>query len=84
MDEAQANDDIGVFLMALLDVAKARGSVASVAERAGKTRSSFYKSLSRTGNPEFATVARTLPSLGMKLQIVSAKDQTEERELAAG
>ena len=75
LDEAQANDDVGVFLVALLDVARARGSVASVAQRAGKTRASFYKSLSSKGNPQFATVVRALPLLGMKLQVVPVSER---------
>ena len=82
LEEAQTSDDMGVFLIALLDVAKARGSVASVAERAGKTRASFYKSLSEKGNPEFATIARTLPLLGMKFQVglIEPKDQNLENK----
>ena len=83
LDEAQSQDDIGTFLVALLDVTKARESVASVANRAGKTRASFYKSLSSTGNPEFATVVRALPALGMRLQVVSAAAASVESSATA-
>ena len=70
LDEAQAGGDMGVFLLALRDVITAMESVAGVAKRVGKTRASFYKSLSGTGNPQFATVLHTLPALGIKLQLV--------------
>ena len=83
LEEAQAHGDFGVFLMAVRDVAKARDSVARVAAHVGKTRSSFYKSLSHSGNPEFATVALTLPALGFRLQVVQDDIRDEKLELEA-
>ena len=76
LEEAQAHDDIGIFLIGLMDVTRARDSVAGVAEQAGKTRASFYKSLSGTGNPAFATIFRTLPALGLKFHLVAAEPDT--------
>lgn len=40
-----------------------------VAELAGVTRASLYKSLSDDGNPEFATTAKVVQVLGYKLTI---------------
>ncbi len=70
LDEAQVSGNIGVFLLALRDVITANESVGGMAERVGKTRASFYKSLSAKGNPQFATILHTLPALGMRLQLV--------------
>ena len=82
LEEAQSVGDTGIFLIALRDVARAQESVAVVAERAGKTRTSFYKSLSGAGNPEFATVLRALPTLGMKLQVVPNIPKPRRRKVA--
>ena len=75
LDEAEQGEDIGVFLLALRDVVRAQGTVAEVAEQVGRTRASFYKSLSESGNPQFATVLHILPALGMKLQVVARKTE---------
>lgn len=70
LEEAQAEGDLGVFLVALRDVAMAQESMANVAKSAGVSRASFYKTLSSKGNPEFNTIVRVLSPLGMKLQVV--------------
>jgi probable addiction module antidote protein len=52
-------------------VARARG-MSAVARDAGLGRESLYKSLSESGNPEFATVLKVIQSLGMKLAVLPA------------
>ena len=79
LNEAQESGDVGVFLVGLRDVITAKESVARVAEQVGKTRSSFYKSLSGQGNPQFATVLHTLPVLGVKLQVVPSTPTNDKR-----
>ena len=46
--------------------------MAQVARDAGLGRESLYKSLSDTGNPEFATILKVLHALGMKLTVQPA------------
>ena len=41
-----------------------------VAEEAGVTRASLYKSLSRDGNPNFTTISKVTKALGCKLAVV--------------
>ena len=68
LEEAIESDDIQVFLLALKDIAKAKG-MSRVAGLAKLNRESMYKMLSRNGNPEFGSLWNLLGSLGMKFSI---------------
>ena len=57
-----------VFLLALRDVAKARG-IRQLAEDTHLSRESLYRTLSRKGNPRFSTLEAVLESLGLKLSV---------------
>ena len=67
---ALENPDPDAFLMAVRDVAKARG-IASVAAKAGLGRESLYKTLKSGSKPRFDTVRRLLAALGVKLDVSS-------------
>ena len=71
LEKAQAHDDIGIFLLALRDVTRAREAVAGVTAQTGQTPSSFDKLLANSRNLDFTTIARTLPALGFKFQLVA-------------
>ena len=79
----ESEDDIATYLNAALedgnpatlqaalgDVAKARG-MSAIARQAGLGRESLYKSLSKEGNPSWATVTKVLNALGLQLEIKS-------------
>jgi len=66
LDAALEDGDTGVIMAALGDIARAKG-MSQVARAAGLGRESLYKSLSTTGNPEFATVLRVVRALGLRL-----------------
>ena len=79
----ESEDDVAAYLNAALedgnpailqaalgDVAKARG-MSAIARQAGLGRESLYKSLSKEGNPSWATVAKVLNTLGLQLEIKS-------------
>ena len=70
LSAALENPDPDAFLIAVRDVAKARG-IATVAEAAGLGRESLYKSLKSGAQPRFDTVRRLLSALGVKLDVVS-------------
>ena len=57
-----------VFLLALLDVAKANG-ISDLAEKADLSRTSLYKALSNSGAPLFTTVFKVLTSLNLEMDI---------------
>ena len=65
---ALENPDLDVFLVAVRDVAKARG-IAAVAAKAGVGRESLYKTLRPGAQPRFDTVRRLLCALGVKLDV---------------
>lgn len=69
LSAALEENDPEFFQKALGEVAKARGGMTSVAERAGVGRESLYKSLSADGNPRFGTIMDVLDALGFKLTV---------------
>ncbi|MCG8565164.1 MAG: putative addiction module antidote protein [Desulfobacterales bacterium] len=56
------------FIHALSIAAKAKG-MTQVAEKAGVTRASLYKSLAENGNPRFTTISKVTKALGFKLTL---------------
>ena len=61
--------DPDVFLLALRDVARARGGVAKLAENASLNREHLYRMLSENGNPELRSLEALLDALGFRLSI---------------
>lgn len=57
-----------VFLLALRDVAEARG-MTSVAREALLNRENLYRILSEQGNPRLTSLVALLDSLGLKLAV---------------
>ncbi|AIV67003.1 addiction module antidote protein [Burkholderia pseudomallei] len=62
-------DDQDLLLLAIADVAKARG-MAKVAADAGLGRESLYKALARGANPRFETVNKLMHALGVRFEAV--------------
>lgn len=65
---ALENPDPDAFLIAVRDVAKARG-ISRVAADTGLGRESLYKALKPGAHPRFETMRRLLGALGVKLDI---------------
>lgn len=66
--ESAANATAQEFIHALNTAARAKG-MTKIAQQAGVTRASLYKSLAENGNPEFETIAKVVEALGCKLVI---------------
>ena len=66
---ALENPDPEAFLIAVRDVARARG-IAKVAADAGLGRESLYKALKPGARPRFDTVRRLLEALGVRLDVI--------------
>ena len=60
------DEDPRVFLVALGFLARKKG-MAEVARIAGVNRESLYKSLSGEGNPGYATIARVIRALNIRM-----------------
>ncbi len=63
---ALEDPDPDAFLVAVRDIAKARG-MATIAEKSGLGRESLYKTLRPGAQPRFETMRRLLDALGVKL-----------------
>ncbi len=64
------------FLVALRNVAKARGGMTELAQATALGRESLYKTLSEQGNPEFRTLQAVLGALGLRFSITRAETVT--------
>jgi probable addiction module antidote protein len=62
-------------MLALRQVALARGGIAQVARKAKLTREATYKMLSKAGNPELRSLASVLRATGLRLSIKPAEKQ---------
>ncbi len=58
-----------VLLIALRQIAEARGGVASVAKAAGIERESLYRALSPHGNPRLSTLFAVTKAMGLALTV---------------
>ncbi|MBK1735828.1 putative addiction module antidote protein [Halorhodospira abdelmalekii] len=66
LDAALEDEDPNVFLMAVGDVAKARG-MAQLARDAGLGRESLYKALTPGAKPRYDTVLKVVRALGVEI-----------------
>jgi probable addiction module antidote protein len=70
---AMEDPDPRLFILALGNVAKARG-MAQIAKSAGLGRESLYKALSADAHPRFETINAVMHALGMKFTVASVAE----------
>ncbi|WP_413910897.1 addiction module antidote protein [Desulfobacula sp.] len=73
LNEALKEGAQEVFMLALRDVAKARG-VSLVAKETDLNRETLYRMLSEKGNPNLSSLNKLLNSLGLTLTIRSKEN----------
>jgi len=61
--------DQAALMLALRQVALARGGIAEIARKAKLTREATYKMLSRSGNPELRSLTSVLEATGLRLSV---------------
>jgi probable addiction module antidote protein len=71
--------DQAAIMLALRQVAQARGGVAEVARKAKLTREATYKMLSKSGNPELRSLTAVLQATGLRIAV---KPIDKEKEAA--
>lgn len=71
LNAALEDENPDVFLVAVADVAKARG-MAQLAKDTGLGRESLYKALAPGAKPRYDTVLKLIRALGMKLHATVA------------
>ena len=61
--------DQAALMLALRQVARARGGVAEIARKAKLTREATYRILSRSGNPELRSLTSVLEAAGLRIAV---------------
>lgn len=69
MEEYQEDGDTEVLLVALRNIAEARGGMSQLAKKTHLNRQNLYHVLSEKGNPTLDTFGLILRGLGYKLSI---------------
>jgi probable addiction module antidote protein len=69
LEEYQEDNNADLLLVALRNVAEARGGIAKLAKKTHLNRQSLYKALSKSGNPRLDTFGLILSGLGFHLSI---------------
>ncbi len=67
LNQALASGDTDLLLLAIGDIARARG-MSRIAQDSGLGRESLYKALSLGAKPRFDTVLKVLQALGVQMQ----------------
>jgi probable addiction module antidote protein len=68
LNAALEDGDKEVFLMALRDIAEAKG-MARLSKKAKLNRESMYRMLSRRGNPQLSSLTSILENAGLRLAV---------------
>lgn len=72
INAAIAEDDLDTLLLALRDVAEARG-MSAFSRRSKLHRVSLYKMLSRRGNPRLKSFIHLLSAAGLRVSVVRTR-----------
>lgn len=69
LNAALQDDDPHVFLLALRDIAEAKGGMSRLADEADLNREHLYRTLSLKGNPSFFKLLDVLDAIGLEFSI---------------
>ena len=73
LEEYYKDRDIHSFLIALKDIAKARGGITKLARETNLNRENIYRIFSKNGNPRIMTLEKILNNFGLKFSIEMRK-----------
>jgi len=79
LNAALEDGDKMMFLIALRNVAEARGGFTKLSRLAKLNRANLYKILSKKGNPEIQTLCQILDQFGLRVAVEPKKDSTIRR-----
>jgi probable addiction module antidote protein len=68
LNAALEEDDQEIFLLALRDIAEARG-FSRIAQESFLNRENLYRMLSATGNPQLSSLNTLLRTIGLRLAV---------------
>lgn len=70
LEETFESKDPGIFQLAVRDVVEAHGGMTEIAEKVEVSRESFYRSLSKKGNPRFSTLINAIKACGLEIEFL--------------
>jgi len=79
LNAAIAEGDQAAFMLALRDVARARGGISVVARQSRMNRVALSRALSRKGNPELHSLSRILEASGLRFMIAAKANVRRRR-----
>jgi len=79
LDACLQDEDPGVFLLALRDVAEAHGGLRALSAHSRLNRETLYRMLSHSGNPSLASLAAVLNALGLGVTVQPALTRPKAR-----
>ena len=82
LEAALEDGNQAVLMLALRQVAKARGGVAAIARKSKLTREATYRMLSETGNPALSSLTALLAATGLQLSVKPATRPKVRRDKA--
>lgn len=68
LSEALQGDSMEEFLIALRNVAQARGGLGTLSEETELNRQNLYRMLSEDGNPTLANLLKLLAAFGLEIE----------------
>ena len=76
LDAVLEEGDKKMFLVALKNVAEARGGLTKLSNVTKLNRANLYKVFSKRGNPEIQTLWNVLHTFGLRLSVAAQSKQT--------
>lgn len=73
LNAALQDPDPHVFLLALRDIAEAKGGMSWLADESEMNRENLYRTLSIRGNPRFFSLLAVLDAVGLELMVHARK-----------
>lgn len=70
LNEVLEDDDPRLLMLALRNVADARGGISALAQQTGLNRESLYKTLSGKRNPGIETINAILHAFNLRLSVI--------------
>ena len=67
LEETFDTKDPGIFQLAVRDVVEAHGGMSKIADKVEVSRESFYRTLSKKGNPRFSTLMNVIKACGLDI-----------------
>ena len=76
LNAAVEDGDNSVLLLAMRNVAMAKGGIAKLADITGLNRESLYKTLSEQGNPHYDTLSLIMRGLGFRFTVTQNSERS--------